>query len=162
MSTVYIFSGAYTYIYHAYGHRRAVSVFYSDLYVHRQESGYSLDSGFYLSSICQFKKQSRKACFLYHYFSKSHLDCYQFCKQYEDHFDMHRAKKDNRTLFAVSFLLNGINTCWPECKRRHVQEKKLDVVLLQEEFKAFPRDNCGNWKSFVKDIWNKLRGDSQY
>ena len=108
------------------------------------------------------KKQPLKARFPDLYFRKSHLDCYRFCQQCEDHFDTARANGDNRTPFAASFLRDGISTRWTQYKRRHAQEKGPDVVIPWEEFKAFLRENCGNSRTFVKGIWNKFRGDSQY
>ena len=50
------------------------------------------------------KEQPLKARFPDLYFGKSHLDCYRFCQQCEDHFDTARANGENRTPFAASFL----------------------------------------------------------
>ena len=108
------------------------------------------------------KEQPLKARFPDLYFGKSHLDCYRFCQQCEDHFDTARANGENRTPFAASFLRDGISTRWTQYKRRHAQEKGPDVVIPWEEFKAFLCENCGNSRTFVKGIWNRFRGDSQY
>ena len=108
------------------------------------------------------KEQPLKARFPDLYFGKLYLDCYWFCQQFEDHFDTARANGKNRTPFAASFLWDGISTCWTQYKRRHAQEKGPDVVIPWEEFKAFLRENCGNSRTFVKGIWNRFRGDSQY
>lgn len=47
--------------------------------------------------------------FLDLHFGKSHMDCYHFCKQCEDHFETVRATGSNYTLFATSFLFGIIS-----------------------------------------------------
>ena len=56
------------------------------------------------------KEQLLKAWFPDLYFEKFHLDCYQFCQQFENHFDTTRANGENHTPFVASFLQNGIST----------------------------------------------------
>ena len=75
------------------------------------------------------KEQSVKARFLDLYFGKSHLDCYWFCQQYQDHFDTARANRDNRTPFATFFLRDGISPRWTQYKHRHAHEKGSDIVI---------------------------------
>ena len=108
------------------------------------------------------KEQPLKARFPDWYFGKLHLDCYRFCQQSKDHFDTTRANRDNRTPFAASFLENGINTCWTQYKRRQALEIGIDISLSWDEFKAFLQKNLSNSRTFVKGIWNKFRGNSQY
>ncbi len=43
------------------------------------------------------------------YRSRSHMECYNFCQQCEDHFATCRATGPNRIPFAASFLQNRIN-----------------------------------------------------
>lgn len=72
------------------------------------------------------KEQPLKAQFPDLYFGKSHLDCYRFCQQCEDHFDTARANRDNHT-FAAPFLCDNISTRWTQYKRWHALEKGLDI-----------------------------------
>ena len=58
------------------------------------------------------KEQSLKARFPDLYFEKLHLDCYRFCQQCEDHFDIAKSNGKNRTPFAASFFRHSISTCW--------------------------------------------------
>ena len=45
-----------------------------------------------------------KAWFPDLYYGNSHLDCYWFCQQCKDYFEIAEAKKPNRILFAALFL----------------------------------------------------------
>ena len=62
------------------------------------------------SVLVEHKEQLFKARFLDFYFGKLHLDCYRFCQQCEDQFDIARANEENCTPFAVFFLWDGIST----------------------------------------------------
>ena len=53
------------------------------------------------------------------YSGKSHMDCYHFCQQCEDHFETSGATGMNRTPFAASFLRGTISLRWAQHKRRH-------------------------------------------
>ena len=46
------------------------------------------------------------------YCGKSHIECYNFCQQYKDHFATARAKSPNRISFAAFFLRDCINFRW--------------------------------------------------
>ena len=94
------------------------------------------------------------------YYSKSHMDCYHFCQQCEDHFETAGATGNNRTPFAASFLRGNISVRWTQYKRRHRGEELTPITWT--EFKAFLRKNLGESKSFVDSIWRKLKRDSQY
>lgn len=50
------------------------------------------------------KKQPLKAGFPDIYFKKLHLNCYWFCQQWKNHFNMAKANKNNSTLFAAFIL----------------------------------------------------------
>ena len=52
------------------------------------------------------------------YYGKSHMECYHFCQQCEDHFDTAGATGSNRTPFAASFLRGRISFRWHQHKRR--------------------------------------------
>ena len=43
------------------------------------------------------------------YYGKLHMDCYYFCQQCEDHFEISRATGINQTPFAASFLHGNIS-----------------------------------------------------
>ena len=43
------------------------------------------------------------------YYGKSHMECYYFCQQCEDHFDTAGATGSNQTPFAALFLCNRIS-----------------------------------------------------
>ena len=91
------------------------------------------------------------------YFGKSHMDCYHFCQQCEDHFETAGATGSTRTPFAASFLRGKINFRW------HQHRKQLGGVSVPwEEFKAFLRKNLGDSRSFVDTIWSNIKRDSQY
>ena len=51
------------------------------------------------------------------YCSKSHMECYNFCQQCENHFATARAKGPNRISFGVFFLHYCINFRWQQYKR---------------------------------------------
>ena len=70
---------------------------------------------------------------------KSHMECYNFCQQYEDHFATAEAKGPNRIPFAVSFLQDRINFRWHQYKRKH--EAESTVPITWEEFKTFVRQS---------------------
>ena len=55
------------------------------------------------------RKQPLKAKIPDIYFGKSHIDCYHFCQQCEDHFETAGTTGSNRTPFAASFLCGKIN-----------------------------------------------------
>ena len=58
------------------------------------------------------RKQFFKAKIPEVYYNKSHIDCYHFCQQCEDHFETAGATGTNRTLFAASFLRKSISVRW--------------------------------------------------
>ena len=58
------------------------------------------------------REQPLKAKVLKVYYGKSHIDCYHFCQQCEDHFETAGATRTNRTPFAASFLRGSISVCW--------------------------------------------------
>ena len=93
------------------------------------------------------------------YYGKSHMYCYHFCQQCEDHFEISWATGTNQTLFATSFLCENISIQWMQFKRHRDEEV---APITWAKFKAFPQKNLGESKSFVDNIWKKLKKDSQY
>ena len=53
------------------------------------------------------------------YWGKSHMECYHFCQQCEDHFETSGATGMNCIPFAASFLCGSISLRWAQQKRRH-------------------------------------------
>ena len=94
------------------------------------------------------------------YFGKSHIDCYNFCQQCEDHFATARATGSNRVPFAATFLRGTISLRWTQYMRHYQGEGVAPITWV--EFKAFLRKNLRESRSFVDSIWSKLKRDSQY
>ena len=92
------------------------------------------------------------------YYGKSHMECYYFCQQCEDHFDTAGATGPNKTSFAASLLRGRISLRW----HLHKQRVEGAAPLSWVEFKAFLRKNLGDSRAFVDSIWNKVIRDSQY
>ena len=92
------------------------------------------------------------------YWGKSHMECYHFCQQCEDHFETSGATGMNRTPFAASFLRGSISLRWAQHKRRH----ESATPITWPEFKAFLRKDLGSSQAFIDSIWSKFRRDSQY
>ena len=92
------------------------------------------------------------------YWGKSHMDCYHFCQQYEDHFEISGATGMNRTPFAATFFYGPISLRWAQHKRRH----KSATPITWSKFKAFLRKDLGSSQAFIDNIWSKFRRDSQY
>lgn len=77
---------------------------------------------------CLLKIKSPKT-----YFKKFYIDCYFFCQQYEDYFEILGGTKMNYTSFTVIFLRDIINPRWAQHKRRH--QNATPIIL--SEFKIF-------------------------
>ena len=52
----------------------------------------------------ELRKRPLKAKFLDLYYNKSHIKCYNFYQQSEDHFAIANTKGQNRVPFAATFL----------------------------------------------------------
>ena len=94
------------------------------------------------------------------YYRSSHIECYHFCRQCEDHFETASAKGHKRVLFAALFLQKRINFRWQQHKTR--TERDRANPLTWDEFKAFLRKSLGESTAFVNSIWSKIKRDSQY
>ena len=92
------------------------------------------------------------------YSGKSHIDCYHFCQQCEDHCETSGATGINCTPFAASFLRGTISLRWAQHKRRH----QSTTPITWSEFKTFLQKDLGNSQAFIDNIWSKFRRDSQY
>ena len=94
------------------------------------------------------------------YRGKSHMECYNFCQQYEDHFATAGAKGPNRIMFAAFFLRDHINFCWQQYKRKY--EAESTFLITWEEFKTFFCRSLRDSRAFVDSYWAKIKRDSQY
>ena len=104
------------------------------------------------------RKQLLKTWFPDLYYGNSHMDCYQFCQQCEDHFETAGAKRPNRIPFAASFLRGSVTQQWLQHKRH----RDGAVPMTWVEFKDFLRKNLRDSRAFVNSIWKKVKRDSQY
>ncbi len=94
------------------------------------------------------------------YYGNSHMECYYFCQQYEDHFKTAGAKGHRRIPFAASLLKEKIFFRWQQHKSRI--ERDRSTPPTRHEFKAFLRKSLEECTAFVDNIWSKIRKDSQY
>ena len=62
------------------------------------------------------RKQPPKDQFPDLYYANLHMDYYQFCQQYEDHFITAGTKRSNRILFAALFLHRSVTQQWLQHK----------------------------------------------
>ena len=92
------------------------------------------------------------------YRGKSHMECYNFCQQCEDHFATTGVKGPNRILFAASFLWGRINFRWQQYKRKH--EAESTVPITWKEFKTFVRQSLEDFWAFVDSYLVKIKRDS--
>ena len=60
----------------------------------------------------ELRKLPLKIQFPDFYYGNSHLDCYHFCQQCEDHFNTAGASGPNRISFAASFLRTSVVQHW--------------------------------------------------
>ena len=81
------------------------------------------------------------------YYGKSHMECYNFCQQYKDHFAIAEAKDPNCIPFTISFLRNRINFHWQQYKRKY--ETESTVFMTWEEFKTFLCQSLREFRAFV-------------
>ena len=82
------------------------------------------------------------------YWGKSHMKCYHFCQQCEDHFKTSGATGMNCTPFAASFLRSSISFRWAQHKRRH----ESATPITCSEFKAFLQKDLGSSQAFIDSI----------
>ena len=103
-------------------------------------------------------KRPLKASFPDLYYNNSHMDCYRFCQQCEDHFKTVSVKGLNRFLFATLFLRGLVTQQWLQHKQRYDGA----APITWQEFKNFFQKNLADIKAFVDYIWSKIKRDSQY
>ena len=69
------------------------------------------------------------------YWSKTHLECYNFFQLYEDYFANTGAKGQNQIPFAATFFKDTALFCWQQYQQK--VEEETDIPITWEEFKAF-------------------------
>ena len=94
------------------------------------------------------------------YYGNSHMQCYHFCQQCEDHCEIAESKGHKRVLFAMFFLMDRILHCWQQYKTR--TKRSRAALLSWEEFKTFLRQSLGESDTFVGNVWSKMRSNSQH
>ena len=109
-------------------------------------------------ALAEPQKRPLKARTTETYWGKSHIECYHFYQQCEDHFETSGATGINHTPFASSFLRGSISLRWAQHKRRH----ESATPIMWSEFKVFLRKDLGSSQAFIDNIWSKFRRDSQY
>ena len=105
-------------------------------------------------------EQSFKAKVLEVYYGKSHIDYYHFCQQCKYYFETAGATETNQTPFTAFFLSGKISVRWTQYKRHYRGEELTPITWT--EFKTFLQKNLKESKSFIDNIWRKLKRDSQY
>ncbi len=88
------------------------------------------------------------------------MECYYFCQQCEDHFEVVGSLGHKRVSFATRFLKDYILNWWQQHKTG-MQCNRL-APMTWDEFKAFLRKSLGESNTFVGHVWSKLRGDAQH
>ena len=73
-------------------------------------------------------REKLKARSLDLYCGKFHIDCYNFCQQYENYFATARATGSTRILFATSFLWDRISFRWQKYKQRYDTKTSVPVT----------------------------------
>ena len=109
------------------------------------------------STLCDRPPKAKNPDF---YYGHSHIECYYFCRQCEDHFDTAGATGPKRVPFAASFLRDRVNFWWQQHKT--LKEQNRADPLTWDKFKAFLWQSLGESTAFVNDIWSRIKRDSQY
>ncbi len=91
------------------------------------------------------------------YYDNLHMECYYFCQQCKDHFEVVGSLVHQRISFVARFLKDRILNLWQQHKTR-IQRNRL-APMTGDEFKVFLRQNLGESNAFVDNIWSKLRGE---
>ena len=94
------------------------------------------------------------------YYDKLHIEYYNFCQQYKDHFETAGAKGYKHVLFATLFLKDHIFYFWQQHKFR--TEYNQATFLSQNEFKAFLKQSLGKSDTFISSILKKTREHFQH
>ena len=88
------------------------------------------------------------------------MECYNLCRQFEDHFAIAVATGLNRVPSAAMFFKDQALFRWQQYQRKLVD--KSDVPIILGKFQAFFRRSLGELKAFVDSISSTIWKDSQY
>lgn len=94
------------------------------------------------------RQRPLKARFSELYYRNSYMDCYRFCQQCKDHFDMAGATGTNRIPFAALFLQDTISHRWVQYKTR----LESTNPITWPKFKQFLQKKLGDTKTFVDGL----------
>ena len=125
-----------------------------ELFVQGQQKGQSQIA----PPALELQEKPFKAWFADLYYGNLHMNCYWFCQQCKDHFEIARAKRPNRIPFAASFLHGSVIQQW----LKRTQYYNGAAPITWSEFKDFLHKNLGDSRAFEDNIWSKIKRDSQY
>ncbi len=84
------------------------------------------------------------------YYGNLHIECYYFCQQCKDHFEIAGSLGHKRVPFVVGFLKDRILNQWQQYKTR-MQCNRL-APITWDKFKAFLRKSLGESNAFVGHV----------
>ncbi len=88
------------------------------------------------------------------------MECYYFCQQYKNYFEIIRSLSHKCVPFATGFLKDRILNQLQQHKTR--MQRNQFAPMTWDEFKAFLRKSLVESNAFVSYIWSKLRRDAQH
>ena len=94
------------------------------------------------------------------YYGNLHMECYYFCQQCKDYFEVAGSLGHKHVSFAAGFLKDRILNRGQQLQTR-MQRNRL-VSLTWDKFKAFLKKNLGESNTFVGHVWSKLRRDAKH
>ena len=81
------------------------------------------------------------------YCNRSHIECYNFCQQYKDHFATYEVTEPKQIPFATFFLWDQIDFHWQ--KHKCELESESLVLISWNKFKVFLYKALGNSRAFM-------------
>ncbi len=84
------------------------------------------------------------------YYNNLHMECYYFCQQYEDYFEVAGLLGHKRIPFAAGFLKDHILNRWQQ-QKTCIQRNRL-APMTWDKFKAFLRKSLGESNTFVGHV----------
>lgn len=93
------------------------------------------------------------------YYGKSHQECYEFCRQCEEHFETvgYSTSWPECVSFAAGFLRDDTGSNWNEYK----ESFEPGHGFLWNEFKSALRKALGDANAFIDATWGSFLRDSQ-
>ena len=84
------------------------------------------------------------------YYGHLHIECYYFCQQCKDYFEVAGSLGHKRVPFAARFLKDCIVNEWQQHKTR-MQRNRL-APMTWDKFKAFLRKSLGKSNAFISNV----------